>query len=337
LRRIALIMASPDNPIVTAQPQGADMLDPKALRDYGNWVGKTAWEVYGSVIAVGGWQHVFPGALPRWASRVRQYFNLTPMTLKLLDHEKSSRYLEVAQTALPASNRAKARRNELQSRGMGISFYAPGSSTAPGTPLVKPDPNAIIETRGGDIGTMLALSGDVYEDALGRSIWFQMSPGGAIYHFGEKIRSPTLRAIEATLDGQIYAPVFKLVCLDGTGGSREVCIKNSFNVPPKHMTRVGGEFTTMVGHATIGAVNEEVKVANRIVKDSVSQGSYNYAETIVKGLPAHQRLDVNTDPMTPGYYVEPLNLFQFAELYMRRFPENDREGKPLAAQTGPAP
>ena len=218
---------------------------------------------------------------------------------------------------------------------MGISFYAPGSSTAPGTPLIKPDPNAPIDTLGGEIGTALALSGHVYEDALGRSIWFQMSPGGAIYHFGEKIRSPTLRSIEATLDRQEHAPVFKLVCLDGTGGSREVCIKNPFDVPRKtkfHEVKI----TTMVGRATIGAVNEEVNVANRIVKDSVSQGSYNYAETVVKGLPAHERLDVNTYPMTPGYYVEPSNLFQFAELYMRRFPENDPLGKPLAAQTGPA-
>jgi hypothetical protein len=309
------------------------MLDPKALSDYGNWIGETAWEVYGSVIRVGGWQHVFPGALPRWASRIRQYFNLTPMTLKLLDHEESSRYLEKAQTALPASNRAKARRNQQQSRGMGISFYAPGSSWEPGTPLVKPDPNAIIETKVGDIGTMMALSGDVYEDALGRSIWFQMSPGGAIYHFGEKIISPTLRAIEANRAGQKAAPVFKLVCPDGTGGSREVCIKNPFDVP--HIAIA--QFRRMEGHTTIGAVNEEVNVANRIVTDSVSQGSYNYAETIVKGLPAHQRLDVKTDPMTPGYYVEPPNLFQFAELYMRRFPAYDREGKPLAAQTGPAP
>ena len=107
------------------------MLDLKALGNYGKWVEETPWEVYSSVIAVGGWQHVFPGALPRWASRVRQYFNLTPMTLKLLDHEESSGYLKKAQTALPASARAKARRNEMQSRGMGISFYAPGSSTAP--------------------------------------------------------------------------------------------------------------------------------------------------------------------------------------------------------------
>jgi len=317
-----------------------NMLDLKALRDYGNWIGETASEVYGSVIQVGGWQQVFPGAVPRWASRIRQYFNLTPMTLELLDDEESIRYLEKAQTALPASGRARARRDEMQSRGMGISFYAPGSSTKPGTPLVKPDPNAPIDTLGGEIGTIKALSGDVYEDALGRSIWFQMSPGGAIYHFGEKIRSPTFSAINAVAAGQEWAPVFKLVCPDGTGGSREVCIKNPFDVPRTIRARgVEGPVNTtmMAGHATIGAVNEEVKVANRIVKDSVSQGSYNYAETIVKGLPAHQRLDVNTDPMRPGYYVEPSNLFQFAELYMRRFPANDPEGKPLAAQTGPAP
>src|SRR3977135_4370533 len=296
------------------------LLDLKALRDYGNWIGETAWDVHGSVMRVGGWQQVFPGAMPRWASRIRQYFNLTPMTLRLLDREESSGYLERAQTALPASARAKARRNELQSRGMGISFYAPGSSTKPGTPLVKPDPNAPIETLSGNIGTMMAWTGDVYEDALGRSIWFQMSPGGAIYHFGEDIRAPTLRALGATHAGQEYAPVFKLVCPDGTGGSREVCIKNPFGVPRKIWTAIGGALsTTMGGHATMGAVNEVVNVANRIVKDSVAQGSYNYAETVVKGLPAHERLDVNPDPMKPGYYVEPANLFSRTALDSPRF------------------
>src|SRR5712672_2644360 len=211
------------------------LLDLKALTDYGNWIGETAWDVHGSVMRVGGWQQVFPGALPRWASRIRQYFNLTPMTLELLDHEESSRCLEMVQTALPSA-RVEAVRNALR---------------------LEP---------GREIGTILALSGSVYEDALGRSIWFQMSPGGAIYHFGEKIRSPTLRSIEATYEGQEQAPVFKLVCLDGTGGSREVCIKNPFDVR-KIRTEVGGALsTTMVGHATIGAVNEEVNVADRIVK-----------------------------------------------------------------------
>jgi hypothetical protein len=113
------------------------MLDLKALTDYGNWIGETAWEVHWSVMRVGGWQQVFPGALPRWASRIRQYFNLTPMTLELLDHEESSRYLERVQTALPSA-RAEAIRNALR--------WQPG----------------------GEIGTIKALSGAVYEDALAR-------------------------------------------------------------------------------------------------------------------------------------------------------------------------
>ena len=36
------------------------MLDLKALTDYGNWIGETAWEVHWSVMRVGGWQQVFP-------------------------------------------------------------------------------------------------------------------------------------------------------------------------------------------------------------------------------------------------------------------------------------
>jgi hypothetical protein len=89
------------------------MLDLSKLKDYNNWIGQTARDVHLSVIAAGGWQIVFPGTLPRWASRIRQYFNLVPMTLTLLDHEESIQHLATAQTALPASNRAKARRNKM--------------------------------------------------------------------------------------------------------------------------------------------------------------------------------------------------------------------------------
>jgi hypothetical protein len=207
----------------------------------------------------------------------------------------------------------------------------------PGTPSVKPDPKASIDTIGGEIGTLRALSGDVYEDTPGRTIWFQMVPGAAIYHTGQKIRSPTWSAIAAITRGKYIPPFFKLVCPDGTGGSREFASQTRLNVPQVKATGHGAIYTEMKGRATVGAVNEEVKVADRFLKDSVLQGSYNYAETAVKGLPAHQRLDVNTDPMAQGYFVEPPNSFQFAELYMRRFPANDAEGKPLAAQAGPAP
>jgi len=285
-----------DSHFITAQPQGADMdlMDLKALRDYGNWIGQTAWVVYCSVIAVGGWKRVFPDALPRWASKVRQYFNLAPTTLKLLDHEKSSYYLEQAQCTLPLPARAVARRTLIEAV-MGINPVL--------DLLVKPGPwEKAPEKLGGPSGlvaTAFALSGDVYQagptpaSANGPSfIWFQTSPGGAIFHFGEKIESPKWRAIDADLEGQEHAPVFKLVCPDVTGGSGECCIRNPFDVG--RAGRPAG--TPMVGHTTIGAVNEVVNVADRIVKDPVSLGSYNYAETTVEGLLAHERLDVSTDP-----------------------------------------
>src|SRR5882757_5038254 len=52
--------------------------------------------------------------------------------------------------------------------------------------------------------------------------------------------------------------------------------------------QIDGDFTTMKGRATIGAVNVEVNVADRLVTDSVAQGSYNYAETTVRGLAARR-------------------------------------------------
>ena len=222
---------------------------------------------------------------------------------------------------MPASGRAKAYRRELQSRGMGISFHAPGSSTRPGTWLKKPDPKAVIDGLGNKIGTTWALSGDVYEDVHGRSIWYQMSPGGAIYHTGELIWDPQKQAILATLLGQEHSSVFKLVCPDGTGGSREVCIKNPFVVPDKVQSSNGAKSTKMVGTTTIGAVGDMVSVSKRmLVTDSVTQGSYNYAETTEKGLPEHERLDMSTDPMKPGYYVEPPDLFEMQFIELNRAP-----------------
>jgi len=311
--------------------------DLKSLRDYNNWIGHTAYDVQHAVIGLGGWGNVFPGSLPRWASRIRQYFNLNPMTLRLLDENESGSLLARAQTAIPASNRAKARRNELQSRGMGISFYAPGSSTKPGTPLRKPDPRDPINNMADEVATFAALTGDVYEDELGRTIWFQMVPGAAIYHLGVEVTSPTVEAISANFWGQINSPLFKLVSPDGTGGSRECCITNPADFPYKV-----GNITEIKGRHTLGAVNETVDVTGRFVTDSVNQGSYNYAETVQQGLPAHERLDVKTDPMEQGYFVEPPNLFQFSDvgllsdLHLRRFPEKHRE-KILADQKEHAP
>lgn len=61
------------------------MLDREKLKHYENWIGETPLAVWAMVVAVGGWQNVFPGPLPIWASRVRQFFNVNPMSLTLLD------------------------------------------------------------------------------------------------------------------------------------------------------------------------------------------------------------------------------------------------------------
>lgn len=154
-----------------------------------------------------------------------------------------------------------------------------------------------------------------------------MDPGGAIYHYGEKPWWPGGESVwVSTFKGQKQVPVFKLVSPDGTGGSRECCITNPFDEP----FQMGKIVVPNKGKANIGAVNEEVKVADRMVKDPVKQGSYNYAETVDQGLAAHNRYDVDTDLMTPTFFVDPPD--RFSQLLFRRFPENDGQGKPLADQ-----
>ena len=322
------------------------------LQDYSKWIGRTAADVYQSVSKVGGWQFVFPGKLPRWASRLRQFFNVSPTRLRVLDQAESNYYLSRAQTALPESRRAKTFQKKEQRRGMGMSFYDPNSSTRPGTMLKKPDPKAPIHGLVNNYATGAALSGDVYEDLHTRRIWFQTAPGGAVYHFGRKISNPTAAAIQATIDGQELAPVFKLLSPDGTGGSREVCISNPF-IYPRIQTVDYSQLIAAVaripipkktpsvsqGRVSLGNVGDIVDVSKRYVTDSVAQGSYNYAETMEKGLPAHERLDVNTDPMQEHYYIEPDDLFEFkmVELQDRRFLPRDPQGNLLVEQDKPAP
>ena len=67
------------------------------LPDYRNWLHVSPEVVRRSVINVGGWQKVFSNRLPRWASKVRNYFNETPQTLTLLDKRQSSKELAKAQ------------------------------------------------------------------------------------------------------------------------------------------------------------------------------------------------------------------------------------------------
>src|SRR5262245_28562100 len=77
------------------------MLTIRELSNYNRWVDLSPVEIRDSVIHVGGWHKIFPapvvrssivgtsyainfGKFPQWASKVRNFFNVTPNYLKLL-------------------------------------------------------------------------------------------------------------------------------------------------------------------------------------------------------------------------------------------------------------
>jgi len=190
------------------------------------------------------------------------------------------------------------------------------------------------------IAEKLALSDYVYRDNFGH-IWFQMSPGATIYHWG---RDPShflpVKIVEAGLANmQAFIPVFKLIYLDGTGGSGETIVENTHD----RIVLYQG-YPVAAGWESIGEVNKFEPVAELIlrIRDPIHQGSYNYAETVHAGYDAHERFDVKphgrylATPFNPlvfsrqKMYVNPPN--RFMPLALRRFPENDNERNPLAKQ-----
>ena len=64
------------------------------LRRYNNWVGQSALTIYNSARSVGGWQAVFPGKLARWASKVRNYFNIVPKELTQAEEKEAKAFLK---------------------------------------------------------------------------------------------------------------------------------------------------------------------------------------------------------------------------------------------------
>jgi len=163
---------------------------------------------------------------------------------------------------------------------------------------------------------VMALSNDVYKDQANRT-WFQMSPGGTIYHWGGE---PTWDVADAWstnyLRGQDGIPIFKLVSPDGSGGSLETIIRNN-------------------GQSTIGTVSKPEQVAHLVLRDYHHQGSYNYSETVEMGLPAHERHDVAPHKRYPDGYLNPPD--RFLPLNARRFPERNAEGKLVGYEKGMEP
>src|SRR5262245_5039720 len=72
-------------------------MDINKLRDYRKWIGNPADKVFFAARAVGGWKSVFPHGLPRWASKVRNYFNVLPTTLRRLPERNAKDLLQRAQ------------------------------------------------------------------------------------------------------------------------------------------------------------------------------------------------------------------------------------------------
>lgn len=170
------------------------------------------------------------------------------------------------------------------------------------------------------IAEKYALSDDVYKDAQ-NWVWYQMNEGGTIYHWGADPEYPKRDAVFQELKEKlgIPAPVFKLIAPDGTGGSRETILQNIHRI---FVVVKKEKFLAYVAHMTI--------------KDPWHRGSYNYSETVVAGISAHNMRDVephNKYASIPNVYINPPDPYPFSLLLERVFPETvNNEPTPLAKQ-----
>lgn len=228
------------------------------LQESGKWVGLNAEQILYSVLHAGGWAKVFPKGVPSWLHKLRNFFNVEPRTLKLVNKSLTDHWMQ-----------------DINSHGAltGITGY-------------------------------FALTGDVYQDEE-IAVWYQMGAGGTIYHWGKDVKYETPEAINTQIRGQDNIPIFKLVCPDGTGGSKETIITNRmFPVP----SAIKNSYERR-GSSRIGATDQQVLVVDRVVRKMKYQGSYNFAETAVAGLDEHKKYDVETHKKDP-IYLDPPDRFQ---------------------------
>ncbi len=292
------------------------------LRDYRCWIGQSAEKVYFAGRAAGGWAGVFPSSLPRWASKVRNYFNVLPTTLKRLPEANAKHLLNRSSNLgflVECHEVQRANRTFQDYKPKPWGYDPPPFKVPAGCPTTA---RHDIKHMGFREATALknSLSGDVYLDDRNR-VWYQMAAGSTIYHWGDHPESPTLEAVyQDVIKGQNDTPVFKLVSPDDTGGSHEVIIFNAVIKDGSYNNR----------GTAIGRANEKWNVRNATEKDPELQGSYNYSETTRVGLAAHEMRDVKTHVKGRHFYVNPED--PYSMLDARAFPPNDLEGKPLADQ-----
>jgi len=288
------------------------------LRNYSNWVGQQADVIYNQVCSAGGWQAVFPGKLPRWASKVRNYFNIVPKELTQATEKEATAFLKYTQKfkfqlECYEAQSANKRDPANYKRNPDGSYPKPVWDVPKGCPV---EASHDVKHTGliDSIGVKNALTKHVYRDENGR-LWFQMAAGSTIYHWGAPV-NPLTAIFEAIFVDKVRkqdgTPAFKLVNPDPrVGGSNEVVIRNN-------------------GQSVVGAIKQTIDIRPMLVKDPVNQGSYNYAETATVGLDAHGRLDVKPHSGGWDFYVNPPD--PHSALSSRKFPPNDVNGNPLATQ-----
>jgi hypothetical protein len=233
------------------------------LTDPSEWVDQNAQDILDSVKKAGGWRKVFPKGVPNWLHKLRNYFNVEPKCLRLVDKQ-------------PTDHAMHQIRSYGQIDGLISQF---------------------------------ALTGDVYFDEEVET-WYQMGAGGTIYHWGGH---PTWAPADAFhtqfFRGQEGIPVFKLICPDGTDGSKETIITNPKVRKVFVGTSVFGMEYEMQGATRIGAKNKAVLIIDRVDTKMETQGSYNFAETSVVGLKTHEKYDVHIHKKDP-VYIDPPDRFE---------------------------
>ena len=232
------------------------------LLDPAEWVDMNAKDILDSVRDAGGWLKLFPKGIPNWLHKVRNYFNVEPKTLRLVDKNVTGHWMK-----------------DVRAHG-----------------------------KISGIVSKYTLSGDVYfDDEV--EVWYQMGAGGTIYHWGGGVTWDVADAIHTQFGRtQKGVPIFKLICPDGTDGSKETIVSN----PVIRKTQVVGPRgieTNLERSSKIGKTNQLVLVMNRLEKHMDHQGSYNFAETSVVGLKKHEKYDVNTHKKD-GVYIDPPDRFE---------------------------
>ena len=69
------------------------LLDASELRDPNKWAGRNAEDIVKSVCKAGGWPHLFPLGVPMWLHKIRNYFNVEPATLRLVDQGTTAHWM----------------------------------------------------------------------------------------------------------------------------------------------------------------------------------------------------------------------------------------------------